>query len=558
METKSRRCVFTALTVLVAFFLLPAMATAQTQLFKLTHTGAAASERFGVSCDISGDRAIVGVDWDHIAGMNSGSASIYDVSTGQELFKLIPAPRQPFMTFGYSVAIDGDRAVVGAYAYGYALVNSGAAYVYDVATGERLQLLIPADIATGDYFGTSVAIGESYVVVGAPGDTPHGGWSGSVYVFDRSTGQELRKLVPSDGNADDNFGGSVAVTGDRIVVGAFYDDPNGWTSGSAYVFEASTGQELFKIFPSDGEPADLFGWRVAADGDLALIGAYLDDDQGTDSGSAYLFDVNTGQQVHKLLPNNGAAGTSFGYDVSIRGGVALVGRPLDHTSGTKVGCAHSFDVSTGLEYGQLLSSDGQSGDQFGWSVGIDGAYAVIGAPSRANLSGVAYLFIPLPLGVPYCFGDQGVGTPCPCANENDGSVPGSGCANGAFASGAQLTAEGMPSVSEDSLVLTTTGLDPSNSGLYFQGNNAVNGGDGILFGDGLRCAGGGLIRLQIRASNAAGVSSTTVSIAEKGGVIPGDIKRYQCWYRDNSGSQPCGAGVSDFNLSNGFQIIWRP
>ncbi len=116
----------------------------------------------------------------------------------------------------------------------------------------------------------------------------------------------------------------------------------------------------------------------------------------------------------------------------------------------------------------------------------------------------------------------------------------------------------MPSVSEDTLVLTTTGVDPKNSGLYFQANNRVNGGGGSYFGDGLRCAGGGLVRLQIRISNAAGVSSTTISIAAKGGVSPGDVKRYQCWYRDNSGLQPCGPGVYDFNLSNGFEIIWRP
>ena len=86
----------------------------------------------------------------------------------------------------------------------------------------------------------------------------------------------------------------------------------------------------------------------------------------------------------------------------------------------------------------------------------------------------------------------------------------------------------------------------------------MNGGNGNVFGDGLPCAGGGLIRLQIRTSDSSGSSSTTIAIAAKGGVSPGDTKRYQCWYRDTSGNQPCGVGVNDFNLSNGYEITWLP
>ena len=174
---------------------------------------------------------------------------------------------------------------------------------------------------------------------------------------------------------------------------------------------------------------------------------------------------------------------------------------------------------------------------------------------------VSYTITPDPANPPglrYCNGDPGAGTPCPCGNDNDGSVPGSGCANGAFASGAQLTGSGVASVSVDTLVLSATGLDLNNSGLYFQANYVMNGGNGNVFGDGLPCAGGGLIRLQIRTSDSSGSSSTTIAIAAKGGVSPGDTKRYQCWYRDTSGNQPCGVGVNDFNLSNGYEITWLP
>ena len=161
-----------------------------------------------------------------------------------------------------------------------------------------------------------------------------------------------------------------------------------------------------------------------------------------------------------------------------------------------------------------------------------------------------------PPGGGYCFGDPGYGTPCPCGNDNDGSVPGSGCANGVFASGAQLFGSGVASVTSDTLVLTATNTEPSNSGLYFQANNDLS--PGFLWGDGLQCAGGQLRRLQVRFSDATGTSSTTVGIsAMAGNVTAGDTKRYQCWYR-NPLNPPCGAGLNDFNASNGYAVIWLP
>ncbi len=159
------------------------------------------------------------------------------------------------------------------------------------------------------------------------------------------------------------------------------------------------------------------------------------------------------------------------------------------------------------------------------------------------------------VGTGYCFGD-GSGTPCPCSNDNDGSVPGSGCANGVHASGALLTGSGTASLSNDTLVLTTVNAEPGNSGLYFQANNDLS--PGIVWGDGLQCAGGGLKRLQVRFADATGMSSTTIGISAKAGNITvGDTRFYQCWYR-NPLNPPCGAGMNDFNASNGYAITWAP
>ena len=174
----------------------------------------------------------------------------------------------------------------------------------------------------------------------------------------------------------------------------------------------------------------------------------------------------------------------------------------------------------------------------------------------ANRVDVSMVSTSGPPGLGFCFGDAGSGTPCPCSNDNDGSVPGSGCANGVFASGAQLAGSGTASISADTLVLTTTHLEPDNSGLYFQANSDLS--PGIVWGDGLQCAGGSLKRLQVRFADAAGTSSTTIGIsAMAGNVTAGSTKRYQCWYRTTS-NPPCGTGVNDFNSSNGYEVVWTP
>jgi hypothetical protein len=150
------------------------------------------------------------------------------------------------------------------------------------------------------------------------------------------------------------------------------------------------------------------------------------------------------------------------------------------------------------------------------------------------------------LGTPYCLGD-GTLTACPCGNNSTAG----GCQNGT-GSGATLRAVGAPLASADTLTLSADGLIPSQPGLYFQGNNAINSGAGNPFGDGLRCAGGGVQRLEVLFADPTGASATTTTISSAGSVSPGDLKRYQLWYRDPLTS-PCGAG---FNLSNGLEIPW--
>ena len=155
-------------------------------------------------------------------------------------------------------------------------------------------------------------------------------------------------------------------------------------------------------------------------------------------------------------------------------------------------------------------------------------------------------------GFAFCNGD-GSGTLCPCGNNNDGSNGIAGCANGLTTGGGKLVASGSRSVAAGDLVLQGSGLRPNQAGLYLQGNNATNGGNGITFGDGLRCAGGNVVRIQVRVASAGGTSATTINVPVKGGVIAGDLRRYQLWYRDTLG--PCG---TTFNFTNAWEITWQP
>ena len=210
-------------------------------------------------------------------------------------FKLTASDGAANDQFGYSVSISGDYAVVGVWYDDDNGVASGSAYVFKRSgtSWQQEAKLLPSDGAAGDNFGISVTISGDYVVVGAVLDGDNGNQSGSAYVFKRSgtSWTQEAKLLPSDGAANDRFGHSVSISGDYAVVGAFLDDDNGDGSGSAYLFKrsgTSWAQEA-KLLPSDGAAVDFFGNSVSISGDYAVVGAIEDDDNGTDAGSAYIY-----------------------------------------------------------------------------------------------------------------------------------------------------------------------------------------------------------------------------------------------------------------------------
>ena len=317
-------------------------------------------------------------------------------------FKITASDGAASDQFGWSVSISGDYAVVGAWQDADNGIQSGSAYIFKRTGTSWAQeaKLLPSDGAAQDLFGWSVSISGDYAVVGAWLD----GGSGSAYIFKRTgtTWAQEAKLLASDGAASDAFGASVFISGDYAVVGANSNDDNGSNSGSAYIFKrtgTSWAQEA-KLLASDGAAGDVFGTSVSIFGDYAVVGANRDDDNGDASGSAYVFKRagTTWAQEAKLLPSDGAIFDQFGNSVSISGDYAVVGAELDDDNGENSGSAYVFK-RTGTSWAQeaqLLASDGAIIDQFGGSVSISGDYAVVGATNDDNDNGVgsgsAYLF----------------------------------------------------------------------------------------------------------------------------------------------------------------------
>jgi hypothetical protein len=279
--------------------------------------------------------------------------------------------------FGYSVAVGSGRIVVGAYGDDDNGSYSGSAYIFDL-NGNQLAKITASDGAYADMFGISVAIGNGRIVVAAYRDDDNGTDSGSAYIFDLD-GTQLAKITASDGAENDRFGYSVAIGSDRIVVGAYSDSVGANTrQGSAYIFDLD-GTQLTKITASDGAASDQFGNSVAIGSDRIVVGAYGNNDNGSGSysGSVYVFDLD-GTQLTKITASDAAAGDFFGISVAAGGNKIVVGSYGDDDNGSYSGSVYTYNLD-GTNENKIIPSDGVAADNFGSSVAVGDNKIVVGA-----------------------------------------------------------------------------------------------------------------------------------------------------------------------------------
>ncbi len=368
--------------------------TAQTwdEIIKLTASDADAGDEFGFSVALDGNQAIIGAYGNEGA---FGSVYIFEKLGGvwTEVIQLTASDADSPVFFGFSVTISGDQAIVGAYGDDEATYNAGAAYIFEKLEGTwtEVEKLMASDSEEVDFFGYSVSISGDQAVVGAFGNDDTGDSSGSAYVFEKSgeSWTETIKLSASDAAGADLFGVAVSISEDQLIVGAYGNDDGGDNSGSAYIFEKSGGTwaEITKLTAADHAGGDSFGIAVSISGDQVIVGAYMnDDDGGPDCGSAYIFEKSGGMwtEVIKLNSSDSGASDYFGRSVSISGDKAIVGASQNDDVGAESGSAYIFEKSGGTwtEAIKLTSSDEDSGDFFGRSVSISGSQAIMGAPNN--------------------------------------------------------------------------------------------------------------------------------------------------------------------------------
>ncbi len=376
------------------------------QTFKIVPSDGIYQQGFGSAVATNGTTAIIGAPYDEDGDFWSGSAYLFDVATGTQVAKLLADDGAEQDLFGFSVAISGTTAIVGAHQHHENYTAPGAAYLFDITTGAQIATLQPDDGAVGDQFGYAVAINDTIACVSSPRRVDWDHLGGVVYLFDLATGAQIGKIWPDDHDYDDYFGNSLAMDDTTAIVGSHYDDDNGSGSGSAYLFDLTTGAQLAKLLPGDGDEGDSFGYSVAISGGTAVVGAWFDEHNGLQSGSAYLFDTATGAEIAKLLPGDGAAQDVFGCSVAIDGTTAMVGAFGDNS---RTGAAYLFDGVSGTETAKLVADDGEEWDSFGNSVSLCGNVGIVGSYLDTHgtiYSGSAYLFDtncpePLTIGVDY-------------------------------------------------------------------------------------------------------------------------------------------------------------
>ncbi|MBN1941877.1 MAG: C39 family peptidase [Phycisphaerae bacterium] len=307
---------------------------------------------------------------------NCGAAYLFNGKTGSQLCRLEPWEPSEDARFGWAVDVGKTNAVVGAYRKGFLLGedvirNVGEAYLFDAQSGYLTHTLHPDSLTEGTCFGMSTGISGNTAIVGS---------YGSAYLFDVQKGIDRYKFT---GSVGDRFGTAVGIDRNIAIVGAYGADNY---RGTAYLYNTYTGEMLHQLNPAGGAAEDgYFGREVAICGNIAVVGAPYENDY---TGAAYVFNATTGEQLAKLTAPDGAMDDEFGRHVAVFGNVAVIGA-IGHTNYS--GAAYMFNATTGQQIGCLDPLDAT--ELFGAGVGICQSKIIVGGQhSFGSGCGAAYVF----------------------------------------------------------------------------------------------------------------------------------------------------------------------
>ena len=455
---------------------------------------------FGFSVGTDGNTAIIGAIRDDEADEDAGAAYIFVRDPSGWIFqkKLMGNNTEAKDNFGYAVDVDGDFAIVTSPRN----KGTGAAYIYKREEGRfwlqkrnRTRIrMIPIDPDGATSFGVSVDISGETAVIGARGGIVGEDAVGAAYIFTENEPpfwNQHTKLVASDRNEGDQFGFAVAISGNEVITGAPRHSAGGPNSGAAYIFEQKeSGAWVENIKLSDGETAseDQFGISVAIHGNLAISGAQQNDDIAPNAGAAYIFERSNAIWLEraKIIANDAKAGDLFGNTVAISGETAVIGAPGVDDAGPEAGAAYVFGRSgdNWIQQAKLIGNDIGTFDQFGAAIAIHENTVIVGAYGKDE-GGVD-------TGAAYVFGRSGTSWIQQAKLTHQNAVPGDlfGFAVAVYGNNALIGAHGSDATGPDSgtaYIFTRNGgtwtqntqLIPNDSGLGDEFGYAVDLTNGI-------------------------------------------------------------------------------
>ncbi|MCB9914488.1 MAG: FG-GAP repeat protein [Planctomycetes bacterium] len=533
-------------------------ASAQVWLAELESSDLAAADHFGGALASAGTRVLVGARHhdDGAALPDSGAAYVFVESGGAYLeeARLTPYDPVPLGKFGAAVDLDGVWAIVGAPDARTNGLVTGAAYVFERrpsgwVPGTRLDALLPA---TGARFGWSVAVEGEWAAVGAYGDAVAAFSGGAVHLFHRDAvngWQHAQELRPPDPAPNHFFGTAVDLSDGRLAVGAPGDDDAALDAGAVYVYARSGAQWVLEDkLVASGAPAHAWlGGTLSLDGPRLAAGATSDPTYGLTEGFVAIAERGAGSWTVAAVvqPSELTPGDRFGAAVHLAGEQLVVGAPGFDGAAASGGAAWIFThVGAGwLDVRRTHAPATNLNERYGSAVRFAAGRLFVGGEQDAEHVAVAgsvqvWGLVGLPVPTSYCGGG------CPCGNE----VAGRGCANSTGA-GARLSAAGSLVLGGADLTLIVEGLVPRQSVVVLaSATSALQ-----PFGDGVRCVGPAV---RVAAPQPAREDGTLVvgpGLARLGGLGAGPVC-LQAWYRDPYGS-PCSGGS---NFSNALALELAP
>ena len=373
---------------------------------KLLASDAAQYDYFGLSVAVKGDTAVIGAYGKSDLARNAGAAYAFARNAGAWAQQARLGTSTPLIDayLGATVATNGSYTAAGAPYASVGAQNDGVVYLFSNATWQQQTILLPNDPDSLSQFGNALAINGNTLFVGAPMHDSFGANAGAVYVFtfDGVSWVQRQKLIGADTASGDRFGSALALNDGWLAVSAPLHSSPGSPGGAVYLFEFDgvSWVQRYKVGAPDTIAGDRFGSAIALDNGWLAVGVPLHRFVGSASGAVYLFEFNgtAWVQRQKFVASDTVGGDQFGSALALENQRLVIGAPLHSSNGPASGAVYIFEraTTTWIERAKLIGSDTNAGDRLGGSISIDGTTILVGAygdTAAGPGTGAAYVFV---------------------------------------------------------------------------------------------------------------------------------------------------------------------